>query len=254
MIEEYKNKYIGFTEKIIDLANQKDLRKYLDIVRDPINKISFLDTIQKTIVLLLMFTLIFEIIPAIISITISSIFNIMAGVLLVPALITLGTVCAIVIIAGVLNILIYTIYAALEYIVVKILNGAGNLKEHISISLGSLLTMYILSIPLTIITAILTILEGIPFFEIVTCILFLPIFILGLLQLIVGLYGVYIKIVMVKELHNFDTGKALIAILTPLFVILTLTVIVVATLVFFFSFTLAGITALQQQVLPNLMI
>lgn len=254
MIEEYKNKYIEITEKIIDLVNQKDLKKYLDIARDPINKISFLDTIQKTIILLFMFALIFELIPAMISFSISSVISIIVTGAIIPGLITLGTACLLILLAGVGNIIGFLIYAGLEYLIAKILNGAGNLKEHVSISMGSLLTMYVLAVPLMIITAILTILRGIPFFEIVACLLFLPIFVLGVLELIVGLYGLYIKLVMVKELHNFDTGKGLITILAPLFILLILFSIIGLIVVLFFSASFVGLMGLQQQFLPNLMI
>lgn len=260
MIEEYKEKYLGLVEKILDSVNKGDLKKYLDIGREPINKIGLLDPLEKIIVLLLIFILIFETIPAIIATIISSIFimiitgALVTPTLLIPLLVDLTITGTVILLAGLLNILLYIIYAGLEYIVAKILNGAGELKEHISISIGSLLTVYILSIPLMIITAIIAMLGSIPFFEIIICLLFLPIFVLGLLQLFISLYGLYIKLVMVKELHNFDTGKALITMFTPLVVLGILALIIGIIIIVFFSASLVSIMALQQQFLPNLMI
>jgi hypothetical protein len=255
LLEDYKEKYLKIVEDIIGFFSKNELKKYVDIARDPINKISHLDTLQNIIIYLITLALVLGFLPSFIGQIISAIFQIiMTGGNLPVVLTTLGISMVALLIGILLNILFLMIYAILEYLIAKILNGAGSLKEHITISLGSYLVSYIISIPILIITAIIMMLEGIPFFRIVVCFLFLPMFILGLLGLIVGLYGLYIKLIMVKELHNFDNLKGLATMLIPLCIVLGITIGIIVIMVLFFSATLGGLMITQQQLLQNLMI
>jgi len=226
-MDEFKDKYIGFIEKFVNFFGQKELLNYIEIARNPIDKIKTLNTCVSMAITLFILTFIFEVIPGIIALAVSYGSNYLTTQY-VPTILEIGLIGGLVLLSGVLMILVLGIYSLIEFLFAKLLGGIGDLKGHVRTTFGSYLTAYVLSMPLLIISAILSIMQVIPLLNIIICLLFLPIFVVGIIELIIGFYGVYIKWVMIKELHKLDTLKAILVLISPHIILLILGLIVIA--------------------------
>lgn len=243
-MEDIKEKYIGFVEKMLNFFGPKKYEKYIEIARNPKQEIKKLELLGSMLITLFILNFILEVIPGLTAIGIIYLSDYFGTQSI--SIMEIGIAGITTLFSGIILILVLGFYSILEFIFAKILGGVGTFNEHLNISFNSYLIVYILSIPLLIISAVIGIIQSIPILNIILCILFLPLFIVGIIQLIIGIYGLYIKFIMVKELHKFDDLKALIVMFGPYLSLLLLTIIVVVVIMALgISLAAYGITGLN---------
>lgn len=113
-----------------------------------------------------------------------------------------GGICASPI-AGILSILFFAIGVAIVHWIAKLFGGVGS-YEKLAYAFGAI------SLPLTLVTSVLSLLGAIPFVGICTSVVFI-----GL-----SVFAIYLQMAAVKAVNRFGWGQAIGSMLIPLFVIL----------------------------------
>lgn len=113
-----------------------------------------------------------------------------------------GGICASPI-AGLLSILFFAIGVAIVQWIAKLFSGVGS-YEKLAYAFGAI------SLPLTLITSILSLFGAIPFVGVCT----------GILSFGLSIFAIYLQVAAVKAVNRFGWGQAAGSVLIPLFVIL----------------------------------
>jgi hypothetical protein len=223
-LDDYLDGYFERLKKVFNLIKLDSLNKYLIIAKEPLKNMKLLESTIEIILTFLILNFILEKIPLLIKtiiifITISPIF-LSFGLPLFPSVIIIGLgLWVLSLIIEMAIILILGIYGLLEYLVAKSMKGKGDIFEHIKISYGSFLIIYILSLPLILISSILMILESLPLLDLLICLFFFPIFILQVIKTVLWVYGLYLKFIMLRKIHKFNSYETIITMIAPLYII-----------------------------------
>lgn len=113
-----------------------------------------------------------------------------------------GGICAAPV-AGLLSILFFAIGVAIIQWIAKLFGGVGS-YEKLAYAFGAI------SLPLTLVTSVLSLLGAIPFVGICT----------GIISFGLSVFAIYLQVAAVKAVNRFGWGQAAGSVLIPLFVIL----------------------------------
>lgn len=236
VLKDYFNKYFDFLKKIFSSIKLNTLNRYLEIAENPLKNNKLFQGTIKIIIITFLLNFIFEKIPLLIKtflilLTLLPYFLIIReiGISIYYAIAIIGLVLWVfALLLEVLIMLIFGIYASLEYFVAKTMDGKGGFNEHINISYGSYLVIYIISLPVIILLSIFMVIESLPLLDMLICLLFFPLFILQVIRAVFWIYGLYIKFILLKKIHGFNNYETLITMIAPLYIL--------AFFLFLFSF------------------
>lgn len=236
VIFEYFTSYIKSIEGMLNLVGLTQLNKYLDISLKPFNRIKELDNLGKMALYVLIFSFIFQVIPSLIKTIAELLLNFQISVLetmftnetwyyfiLLPIVIILST--------PFISLISLSIMGTIEYYIALMLGGKKGLKDHLKIGFGASILINVISLPLLIIYSIMDIISVIPF-EMIFCLTFFPIFIIGVIELFLAFYGLYVKYVMLREWHGLSKMQTIGIMVTPMIIyIIFLFLIVIGAII-----------------------
>jgi len=240
-IDDFADKYIGIVDKIIAKIPYKRLTVWKEFFLNPVATVK---NDQLTIGQRMKDIIVSGLIGAVIGLVA------MIPLLLISALTTAGAslivmaAIPVLMVVGILlaPILIF-IYSLLELIVAKVVGGKGSVRANFNASALPNLGVTVITLPLTLVSVPVAWLSAIPFVNICMMIVNIP---LAIVSSLVGIYGLYLKYLAMKEVHTLSTWRAVAVVLIPPIVIIGLVAVVVIALYAFLIAALVGLGSGMQ--------
>ncbi|MEW6748260.1 MAG: YIP1 family protein [Candidatus Micrarchaeota archaeon] len=110
-------------------------------------------------------------------------------------------------------------YAGLEYLVARLLKGAGNYKEHFNASVLPTLGVFVILLPITLAIVPVSWFESIPAISCCMALVQIP---LGIISALLGLYGLYLKYKAFVVVHKTGQWSTIAIIFVPMLLLVGL--------------------------------
>jgi hypothetical protein len=228
-IDEWISKYLGYVDQLAGMIPYQRVKLWRDFVMSPAAVIRKDDVgiVQRMKDIYAM----------------TAVSYLIAGIMVLPALALLllgfggmallgggaglmiiGAVVLVMVIAFVITPFINLLYSLLELLVAKLLGGTGSMASNFNASVLPSLAMFLVELPITILMIPLVWLGMVPFVSICAACIRFP---LSLIVIVMGLYGIYLKYVAMKEVHKLSSMRAAGVVLIPVLLICAVCVVLV---------------------------
>jgi hypothetical protein len=219
-LDDWKDKYLVYVDRVTALIPYRRMGVWKEFFFKPAETVSKnIDSITQRLIdlyFVMAVSLILGIASALPSIALMLVFNPLGSILG-------GGIILLIVAAGLLLMpVLGLLYSALEFVVAKILGGKASFTAHFNASILPGLATFVIMLPLTIAIIPVRWLSAIPLVSCCTLVLLLPVY---LFMMVIYLYGLYLKYVAFKEVHKFDSLRAIATIFIPMMLLVALLVV-----------------------------
>lgn len=239
--DNWKAKYLEYTDAIIRYIPYRKVAEWKEFGLDPLSKVSKPDSIMervKDIYAMQLIGLVIGFLAALPALAIYAVLLVLWSALLVGIpLIFIAMFFVVAIVIFLINPVFSLLYCLVEYAVAKLLGGTADFNAHFNSGVASGLAAFALQLPLQVANIPITWLRMVPIISCLGLIIFIPV---GLAMLGVYIYGIYLRFICYRKIHNLSDGKAAAVIIMPIVISL---VVVIAIFVLFYAMIFAAMLA-----------
>jgi len=226
--DNWKDKYLGYVDKVISYIPYRRVAEWKAFGLDPLPKVSKPEGILqriKDLYAMLAIRLVFTFVSMLPVLVIGGALVLLYSIILfgIP-LIFVAAALGIMVLSWILSPVFTLLYCLVEYAIAKLLGGKGDYNTHFNAAVASSLAAFSFELPL------LAVYIPVAWLTFVPCLGYLMMFIsfpISLLMMAIGLYGIYLRFICIRQLHDLTSGKSAAVVILPIVLIFILMLVLI---------------------------